>query len=403
VCSGGVAFNTTKTGLSKDTTYYFQARSSTSGCSGACSLSDSGSILNFKTLADTMTITNVANAAPAATTVQVSCTFNPNTLQSTASLKVQYKLDSEPVTWTDGDTITGLSGTSGVSRSFTITGLVAATAYDYRFVATRNAQNNNSLTSSEGSFTTAASSQTTTGTENVTVTDAFSATLDGVAKLGDEAFDIGIGEQVTLEIRSTEGEQLSGVWFYHFPTQSYWFWTLEGFSAALTSTDGRGDGKTWIALGSDVYLVDDESYNYDDRDQTRPIDDSGEFEAPLSLTPKAVDFKGRYAAPMSVDVKMGTLSPIDPLGTVRVEVTADQYPGGPDSRRLLGSRTVLIAPDKAGIDEWRRYALGRLRPVNAAGLRLTFPRGEHPRRTGRIVVNEIKLESGLTSLRRRRH
>lgn len=401
VCAGGISFSYGLSGLAKDTTHYFQARVTSSGCIGICTTSGSGSILSFKTLADTMTITNVANATPAATEVQVSCTFNPNTVQSTASLKVQYKLDTEPVTWTDGDTITGLSGTSGVSRQFTIDGLLAATAYDFRFVATRNAQNNNSLTSSEGSFTTAADSQTTQGDETATFTDAFAATIVGPAVASAELLEIGVGEQVTLEIRSTQGERLTGVWFYHFPTQSYWFWTLEGFSAALTSSDGRGAGKTWIAIGADVYLVDDESYNFDDRDQTRPIDTSGEFEAPLSLSPKVADFGGRLAQPMAVEAKMGAMNPVDPPATVRLELTADVYPGG--TRRLLGSRTTTLAPDKAGVDEYRRYALGRLRPANTVGIRLMFPRNAHPRRVSRIVVNSLKLETGLTGLKRRRH
>jgi hypothetical protein len=402
ICSGGLSFNLTQSGLTKDTTYYFQARVSGSGCFTVCGTTDSGSILNFKTLADVMTITNVANAAPSATTCEVSCTFNPNTVTSTANLKVQFKLDSEPVTWTDGSTISGLSGTSGVTRTFTLSGLVAATAYDFRFVATRNAQNNNSLTSSEGSFTTAASSQTTQGDEVATATDAVSVTITGPSAQGAELLDIGIGEQVSIEIRSTVGEELSGVWFYHFPTRSYWFWTLPGFSAALTSTDGRGDGKTWIALGSTVYLVDDESYAFDDLDQTRPIDTSGEFEMPLSVSPKTIDFKGRYGMPMSVDVKIGADTAVDPTGTVRVEVTSDQYPGGPQTRRLIGQRLVELAPDKAGIDEWRRYSLGRCRPVNAAGIRLSFPRGQHPKRKNRVVLQAIRLESGLTELRRRR-
>jgi len=207
---------------------------------------------------------------------------------------------------------------------------------------------------------------------------------------------------VRLEIRSTIGERLQGVWFYHFPTQSYWFWTLEGFSAALTSADGRGAAKTWIALGADIFLIDDEDYPFDDRDQNLPIDTSGEFEAPLSVTPKAVDFKGRYAAPSSLDVKLGALAPEDPFGHLSLEVTSDQYPGGPHTRRLLRTRTVDMAAQKSGVDEWRRYSLGRVRAVNAATVRLTFPRNEHPRRSNRIVIAAIRLVSRLTALIRNR-
>jgi hypothetical protein len=117
-----------------------------------------------------------------------------------------------------------------------------------------------------------------------------------------------------------------------------------------------------------------------------PIDTTGEFEAPLSITPKAIDFKGRYAAPLSIDAKLGALRPLDPLGKIRLEVTSDQYSGGPQTRRLLQSRTVDMTAQKAGVDEWRRYALGRLRAVQVAAVRLTFPRNQHPKRTNRIVI-----------------
>lgn len=400
-CSGGQSYSKVISGLLRDTTYYFRGNVVISGCGGGtCSGTGNGSVLSFKTLADVMVIANNV-ATPAATTCAVSVDFTPNTLESKATIKLQYKRAVDPG-YTDAATYSNLGGQSPLNKAWNLSGLTAGTLYDYRFVATRNAQNSNSLTSSVFQFTTAVTAQTTTGSETATPTDSVTVESNGVFKTESKHIQVGFGEQVSLELRSTAGEKMTGVWFYHFPTQSYWFWTLEGFSAALTAPDGRGENKTFLALGADIFLVDDESYPFDDKNQNLPIDTRGEFEVPLSLTPKTVDFKGRYAVPVALEVKMGADSPVDPTGTAQLEVHADFYRGGPLTRRLLGSRTVDMTRESAGVDEWRKYSLGRVRPTNVVGVRLAFPRGEHPKRKNRIVINGIRLVSYLTSLIRGR-
>lgn len=115
-----------------------------------------GGQLSFKSYAALMTFDAPTVVAVRDTEADVRIVFNPNTFESTAEVKVQYKLASEPTVWTDGSTITGLYGTGDQALNYTITGLLANTLYDFRFVASRNTANATSLTSAVGQFTTAA-------------------------------------------------------------------------------------------------------------------------------------------------------------------------------------------------------------------------------------------------------
>ena len=96
-----------------------------------------------------------------------NATVNPN--RQTTSVKFQFKKTVDS-TWTDGETITGLTGTSQTVYS-NQTGLVEATGYDVRAIVTNGI---GSATSSTASFTTWSIQtfvRTPTGTSNTTYTD----------------------------------------------------------------------------------------------------------------------------------------------------------------------------------------------------------------------------------------
>jgi hypothetical protein len=115
-----------------------------------------GGPLSFKTLADLMAFGTPHCSTTRDTEADVDIDFNPNCVFSTASLKVQYKLLAGAWPGTDGDTISSLNGTELTNRPFTITGLLANTTYQFRFVAVRDTANDTTATSAVGQFTTSA-------------------------------------------------------------------------------------------------------------------------------------------------------------------------------------------------------------------------------------------------------
>jgi len=117
---------------------------------------EGGGPLSFKTLADLMAFGTPHVSATRDTQADVDIDFNPNCIFSTASLTVAYKLLGDAWPGTDGTTISALNGTELTNRSFTITGLLANTAYSYRFRGNRDTVNDTTAFSGEGSFTTSA-------------------------------------------------------------------------------------------------------------------------------------------------------------------------------------------------------------------------------------------------------
>jgi hypothetical protein len=113
-----------------------------------------GGPLSFKTLAALMAFGTPHCSTTRDTEADVDIDFNPNCIYSTASLKVQYKLPAAAWPGTDGDTISSLNGTELTNRPFTITGLLANTAYQARFVAVRDTANDTTAISGVVDFTT---------------------------------------------------------------------------------------------------------------------------------------------------------------------------------------------------------------------------------------------------------
>lgn len=412
LCSGGVGYSKTITGLTSDKTYYFRANVSSSsgsgctGCSGgSCGGSDNGDIESFQTCMEDVEITEVTNEDPGDTTAVVSITLAPRVRESTCAVKVQYKLDTEPTTWTDGST-QALNQYGFGTLSFTLTGLTAGTAYDYRFVITRTGScGDGSTTSDEGAFTTVANDVPLALTgDGATATDAFSLTIEGQGAL--ETSGLLLTEDASVFLSAGEDTIYSGVWFYHLPTRSFWFWNFDNFTAAVNDTDADDKARLFVALGSTVYVADDDEYYFDDRDQNRPLDEQTEREIEITLVPKAVDLGDKHGRIVGVDVKWGAPPTIpDPYGKVEIQLITDTYPKRPippDSRKVLASRRADIAPNFDGIDEWRHYAVPRTRPSNVVGIRFTFPSGLTPKRVAPIEIEAVRLVIEPAPYRRRR-
>jgi len=135
-------------GLARDRTltFDFRAQDQDGGFQG-------GGNRSFKTYANAMAFGTLSSSGVGSTAATVACDFNPNTVDSAASVKVQYKRNADS-TWIDGNTSAAQQGESVRNLQFWLSGLQASTLYDFRFVATRDAANDNSLTSGTGQFTT---------------------------------------------------------------------------------------------------------------------------------------------------------------------------------------------------------------------------------------------------------
>lgn len=137
--------------LNRDTTYSvsFRARDQDGSWVGA-------SPVSFRTHAPSMVFGTPHVGATRDIEADVDIDFTPNTYESTASVKVQVKLYSDPpASYADGSSIGALYGFGQMNLDYTITGLLANTHYSFRFVALRNTTNDTSLTSAEGDFWTA--------------------------------------------------------------------------------------------------------------------------------------------------------------------------------------------------------------------------------------------------------
>lgn len=136
-----------------------------------------GSSIGAKTNAQLASASAPTSSAVTSSTATVACNYFPNTLDSTATVKMQYrKLGDVP--WIDapGGTDTQ-SGYTQKNISRNLTGLLASTTYEFRLDMTRTTNNGTTLNSSVGSFTTSAAAPQVT-TNAATSVSSNSATLN---------------------------------------------------------------------------------------------------------------------------------------------------------------------------------------------------------------------------------
>ena len=154
-----------------------------------------GSIKYFKSYAIPMTADAPTSDVLYLTDTEayISADFFPNSKHSTVTAQLEYKktTDSE---WLAIGSSANTNGYSEVTISRGLTGLESETSYDIRLSLSRNSQNETSLTSSTGNFTTLASDPvaTTSAATNATagvagVSDDGTATLNGSVDRNDNS------------------------------------------------------------------------------------------------------------------------------------------------------------------------------------------------------------------------
>lgn len=177
------SYNSTSNGQSNKT---FVADDNTWSWRGRCrNLTDNdeinGSTKYFKSEAIPTTASDPTVTTIGATSVGLNCDFFPNTLHSTATCALEYKLTSETTVWTQAGDTADTSGYAEVTMIRGVTGLTAETSYDVRLVITRNTTDETSFTSATVSFSTIAdiASITTDAATGIGFTGVtFNATVD---------------------------------------------------------------------------------------------------------------------------------------------------------------------------------------------------------------------------------
>lgn len=123
-------------------------------------------------------LTPDVTAGPTDTTVTIRGRYTPNTLESTATVWLEYKRTVDSI-WTQaGAQDTGKTGYSQLSISRSLTGLVASTQYQFRLQLTRNTTTGTTHTSVTSTFTTLAGNPVLTTSDATGITSS-SATLNG--------------------------------------------------------------------------------------------------------------------------------------------------------------------------------------------------------------------------------
>lgn len=135
-----------------------------------------GGELNFKTLAPVMSFGTPHSSSIGITTANIDIDFNPNTYESSAYVEAKYRVKAGPGAWVSGGVVYNQQGFSNRNLQYNLSGLVGGETYQYKFVATRDAQNDNSLESSIGEFTTLSNPIEITIAETATFTETIEFT-----------------------------------------------------------------------------------------------------------------------------------------------------------------------------------------------------------------------------------
>ena len=192
-----------------DTTYQWRAR-----CTDDGGGSKNGSTIYTKTYAVTPVAGTLSSSSVDKTTATIACTnYYVNTSTSTANIWLEYKkaADSTWTTATPWEVDKSGYGSDSISRN--LTGLTANTAYNYRFQMTRTTENETSLISSSGSFTTLPDVPSVSTNATTSITHS-TATINGYVTHntfdGDAYFKYGTDNPPTQYTTATQHKTSSG-------------------------------------------------------------------------------------------------------------------------------------------------------------------------------------------------
>ena len=139
-----------------DTTHVRRAKITDDGGGSA-----QGTSISFKTYAITAVAGTPGSSSVTATTATINCDYYPNTVESTATIWLEYKKSADS-TWITAGSTTAQTGYSILNLSRNLTGLTGSTQYQFRLQMTRTTENETTLTSATSTFTTLANDPTIT-------------------------------------------------------------------------------------------------------------------------------------------------------------------------------------------------------------------------------------------------
>lgn len=143
-----------------------------------------GSDIFYKSAAVTATASTPTSSLVTSNSATIACNYKPNTLSSTADVKLEYRKFGD-TTWIQAGAVdTGKSGYSELSISRNLTGLLGSTVYEFRLNMTRTTVNEASLISAVSTFTTLAGAPTIT-TDPATNVSHNSAVLNSTLDIND--------------------------------------------------------------------------------------------------------------------------------------------------------------------------------------------------------------------------
>jgi hypothetical protein len=131
----------------------------------------------FRTWAIDATASAPGSSGITSVQATIACDYYPNTGDSSATVKLQYKRSVDS-TWIDAGSSDVVTGYAQLNISRTISSLTPSTQYDVRLTMTRTTVNSTTLTSSTHQFSTLAGAPTIT-TNPATAITGTTATLNG--------------------------------------------------------------------------------------------------------------------------------------------------------------------------------------------------------------------------------